>query len=154
MDLRLPELRRTAHRKEEFLYYLFIHKGLSASLSNCAYLLLESHPHLPRLQPAPGCAYTFIGTSSFSQWSCSRFCGFGRWVSRFGSWFSDRCSRWGRGSADTRRAPHCPNLPCRLPAPPARQLSKSFDASSHELDLNQYQATCLLVDREWVHRPP
>lgn len=34
-------------RKEEFLYYLFIHKGLSASLSNCAYLLLESHPRLP-----------------------------------------------------------------------------------------------------------
>lgn len=33
MDLRLPELRRTAHRKEDFLYYLFIHKGLSASLS-------------------------------------------------------------------------------------------------------------------------
>lgn len=62
--------------------------------------------------------------------------------------------RWGRGSADTRRAPHCPNLPCRLPAPPARQLSKSFDASSHELDSNQYQATCPLVDREWVCRPP
>lgn len=48
MDLRLPELRRTAHRKEEFLYYLFIHKkGLSASLSNCAYFLLESNPRLP-----------------------------------------------------------------------------------------------------------
>jgi hypothetical protein len=46
MYLRLPELRRTAHRKEEFLYYLFIHKGLSASLSNCAYLLLESNPRL------------------------------------------------------------------------------------------------------------
>jgi len=27
--------------------------------------------------------------------------------------------------------------------------------SSHELDLNQYfRATCLLVDREWVCRPP
>ena len=26
--------------------------------------------------------------------------------------------------------------------------------SSHELDLNQYQATCPLVDREWVCRPP
>ena len=25
---------------------------------------------------------------------------------------------------------------------------------SHKLDLNQYQATCLLVDREWISRPP
>ena len=37
----------------------------------------------------------------------------------------------------TRIAPHCHNLP--LPDPPARQLSKSFDASSHELYFNQYQ---------------
>ena len=45
MDLRLPELRRTAHRKEEFLYYLFLHKGLSASLSNCAYCLKVTPSH-------------------------------------------------------------------------------------------------------------
>lgn len=33
--------------------------------------------------------------------------------------------------------PRCNNCPC-----------------AHELDLNQYQATCPLVDREWVCRPP
>ena len=34
------------------------------------------------------------------------------------------------------------------------ELCSGLD-SSHELDLNQYfRATCLLVDREWVCRPP